>query len=424
MLIDLPYGSGMIQVVVPENSRFISPRQIPCVADLRRSIRAALDNPIGCEPIRVIARGKKDAVIVINDTTRPAPSGPMLEEILIDLAEAGISEDAVTVIIACGNHMPNTQDEIRQMVGEDLLTRLRIINHDCNDREKLSVIGKTETGIPIWVNKAVADSSFKITTGLITPHHSAGYSGGRKSIIPGVAGLETLKMHHSFPIRPYEPAYGWMKGNPFHEEALRIARDVGVDFILNVVQTGAGDISMVVAGELEAAHEKGIEACKANWELNLSHRYDVVIVAPGGYPRDIDLHQSQKAMSSAEMIVEKDGVIVLIAECRNGIGKYADWLKKAETPREVIERFQQEGFNEDHSSKAFMCARALERYEVIVHCSGISDDELKQMFFTPVSTPQDAIDRAMDSAGSNARVLVLPYAVNCVPKVAKENTLY
>ena len=417
MLVDVPYGSGLIPVQVPNHGQVVKPRQLPGIADLRKAIREALDNPIGCEPIRVLAKGKKDAVVVINDTTRPEPSGPILEEILIDLAEAGIAEEKVTVMIACGNHILSAPDEIRQMVGEDLFSRLRILNHDCNDKPNLAIVGESETGIPIWINSFVANASFKITTGLITPHHSAGYSGGRKSILPGVAGLETLKRHHSFPIRPYEPTYGWLKGNPFHEEALRIARQVGVDFILNAVQSGTGDISMFVAGELEAAHERGVEACKTNWELNLSHRYDVVIVTPGGYPRDIDLHQSQKAMSSAEMLVEKDGIIVLFAECRKGIGKFADWLKAAESPREVIERFKREGFNEDHSSKAFMCARALEQYKVIVCCGGISDDELQQMFFTPAPTPQDAIDQAMALAGVNARVLVLPYAVNCVPRV-------
>ncbi|MGD8520583.1 MAG: nickel-dependent lactate racemase [Desulfobacterales bacterium] len=418
MQIDLPYGSETIGVRLPDHSEVLTLEECSAVSDLRTEIRRALDNPIGCAPIRELARGRSDAVIIINDTTRPTPSDLMLEALLADLAKAGIRETDVTVIIACGNHRPNTREEIRRMVGDDLASRLEIINHDCNDTENLVAADTTDTGIPVWVNAIVARAAFKIATGLIAPHHTAGYSGGRKSIIPGVAGLETLKRHHSFPVRPYEPAFGKLKGNPFHEEAVVIARRIGVDFILNVVQSGSGTISMVVAGELEAAHEHGVSFCETSWDLKVPQRYDTVIVTPGGYPRDIDLHQSQKAMSSAEMVIEKGGVIVLIAECRDGVGKYAQWLKQAQAPEEVIERFKKEGFTADHSSKAFMCARALARHEVVIACSGISEKELAQMFFTPAASPQAAIDTALDRIGPDARVLVLPNAVNCVPRVA------
>jgi nickel-dependent lactate racemase len=208
-----------------------------------------------------------------------------------------------------------------------------------------------------------------------------------------------------------------MKGNPFHEEAVKVARKVGVDFILNVVKNSCGQVAAAVAGELEQAHEHGVSICRQSWQMNLSHRYDVVIVTPGGYPRDIDLHQSQKAMSTAEMVIDADGAIVLLAECRDGVGKYADWLKQAKSPREVIDRFKCEGFTEDHSSKAFMCARALEHYSVHLFCDGIPADEAAQMFFKPAPTPQAAIDAALAMKGPNARVLVLPQAAICIPVV-------
>jgi nickel-dependent lactate racemase len=162
--------------------------------------------------------------------------------------------------------------------------------------------------------------------------------------------------------------------------------------------------------------------CEKSWQLNLPNSYDIVIVSPGGFPRDIDLHQSQKAMSAAEMVIEKDGVIVLVAECRDGIGKYADWLKQAGSPREVIQRFECEGFTRDHSSKAFMCARALEHYRVYFHCSGIDANELEQMFFRAVPSPQEAIDKAVKEKGTDARVLVLPQAVSCVPRVLESES--
>ncbi len=417
MQVDLPYGDSMLKIDVPENAKVVIPTEMPGLPDEQAEMRRALNHPIGTACLSELAQGKSDAVIVINDITRPAPSRLMLEELLQDLAQAGIMEERITVVIATGNHRPNDDEEIRQMIGGDLASRLRVVNHDCDNKSVLTDLGQTDTGMPVWINSLVASASFKILTGLITPHHAAGYSGGRKSIIPGVAGLETLNRHHSLPIRPYHPASGWMKGNPFHEEAVKVARTVGVDFILNVVKNSCGQVVAAVAGELEAAHEHGVSLCEKSWQLNLPNAYDIVIVSPGGYPRDIDLHQSQKAMSAAEMVIDQGGVIILVAECRDGIGKYADWLKQAESPREVIERFECEGFNRDHSSKAFMCARALEQHKVYFYCSGIAADELEQMFFYAAPSPQEAIDRALEAKGADARVLVLPQAVSCVPRV-------
>ncbi len=418
MKLQLPYGSGTVQVNVPDDSTVAYPRDLPAVDDVYREIRRAIMDPIGCPPLREVASRKSDAVVVINDITRPTPSGAMLKLIVEELQVAGIREDAVTVVIATGNHRPNTPHEIEEMIGPDLARRLRVINHICEDEGTLTFMETTETGLPVRVNSLVARSSLKVLTGLITPHHVAGYSGGRKSVVPAVAGLETIAKHHSFPIRPYYPAMGWMKGNPFHEEAVKVARIVGIDFIVNVVKNWMGQVVRAVAGDLEAAHEVGVCTCEETWVVTFPQKYDVVVVTPGGYPRDINLHQSQKAMSSAELVVSDDGVIVLVAECRDGIGKFADWLKEARTPQEVIERFKREGFTREHSSKAFMCARALAEHPVIAACSGIGKGEIEEMFFHYVPTPQEAVEMALDMRGRDCSVLVLPYSVDCVPKVS------
>jgi len=417
MLVDLKYGRGVIKVEVPGRAEVAYPQELPGVTDARSEIRRAMDNPIGCKPLHQLARGKSDAAVVINDITRPTPTGPILEEILADLKMAGISEDAVTAVIACGNHRPNTEEEIKQMVGSELASRIRIINHDCEDETNLTFVGETDSGLPVWVNSVVARASLRITTGLVTPHQAAGYSGGRKSIAPGIVGIKTLSRHHSFPLRPYEPAQGWMNGNPFHIEAVKAARMVGVDFIVNVVTNSTGEVVKAVAGEMEAAHEPGVATCEESWAIKFPHKFDIVVVTPGGYPRDIDLHQSQKAMATAETVVEDDGIIVLIAECSDGIGKFGDWLKQATTPREVIKRFQREGFTREHSSKAFMCARALDKFPVIVYCSGIEQAELEQMFFRYAPSPQAAVEEALSLKGQDSRVLVLPYASSCVASV-------
>lgn len=210
-----------------------------------------------------------------------------------------------------------------------------------------------------------------------------------------------------------------MKGNPFHEVAVKVARSVGIDFILNVVKNSSGGIVKAVAGEMEAAHEHGVALCEKSWATKFRQKYDIVIVTPGGHPRDINLHQAQKAMSTAETVIKDDGVIVLVTECSNGVGKFGNWLKQAETPREVIERFKREGFTRDQSSKDFMCARALDKYTVIVSCSGIEKIDLEQMFFRYATSPQAAVEDALALKGPGSSVLVLPHALSCVTTIAE-----
>jgi nickel-dependent lactate racemase len=417
MKINVPYGKEQAEIKVPDGATVAYPRELPRVGDVGAEIRRAMAAPIGSSPLQEIAAGKRDAVVVINDITRPAPSREMLAAILEELRIAGIPEAAVTVVIATGNHRPNSPSEIAGMIGEEFTQRLRVVNHACEDDAALTAIAAPGVDVPVRINTHVAKASVRILTGLIAPHQAAGYSGGRKSLTPGVAALETIARQHSFPIRPYDPAMGRMKGNPFHEVAVMVARAVGIDFIVNVVKNCKGQVVHAVAGNLEAAHEAGVAVCEQSWVVTVPQKYDVVVVTPGGFPRDIDLHQAQKAMSTAELVAADNGVIVLIAECADGIGKFAAWLKGAPSPQAVIDRFAREGFTREHSSKAFMCARALAKHPVIVSCLGIRKDDLEAMFFRHAEAPQDAVNQALEMQGGNARVLILPYAVDCVPKI-------
>ena len=417
MKISLPYGKGFFEVKVPDGSAVAYPSELPRVPNVAAEIRRAMATPIGTSRLRDLARGKPDAAIVVNDITRPAPSQDMLRALLEELRAAGMSESAVTVVIATGNHRPNSPTEIAQMIGEDFARKLRVVNHACEDDSALTAVAAPGVDIPVRVNSHVANASVRTLTGLIAPHQAAGYSGGRKSLAPGVSALETIATQHSFPIRPYDPAMGWMKGNPFHEVALKIARAVGIDFIVNVVKNCRGEVVHAVAGDLEAAHEAGVSVCEKSWVVTLPHKYDLVVVTPGGHPRDINLHQAQKAMATAELVAADGGVIVLVAECSDGIGKFAAWLRDAKSPQDVIDRFRREGFTREHSSKAFMCARALAKHPVIVSCSGVSPQDLEAMFFRHARSPQEAVNMALELKGGNCSVLIMPYAVDCVPKV-------
>jgi nickel-dependent lactate racemase len=419
MLVDLPYGKEFAHIDVPERSRILKPNRLPLAEDVPAEIKRSLDHPIGTAPLRELAKGRPDAVVVINDHTRPAASQSMLEGVVAELESAGIGRDLITVVIATGSHRPSTEEEIRRMVGGDLAGSLRFVNHRAFDEDGLTYMGDTESGQPIWLNTEFAKASLKILTGLINPHQCAGFSGGRKSVMPGIAGFKALVRHHSFPIMPREPAYGWLKGNIFHEEALAVAQAVGVDFILNLVQNSNGQVVKAFCGDLVGAHEAGTDFYTKNCLIELDHRYDVVVVTCGGYPRDQDLYQAQKAMGLAESATEKGAVIVLVAECSLGTGRFAENLKQADTPYAVIERFEKEGFNDGELGKAFMFARAVHRHTVIVSCSGIGAKDLEDIFCRGAISPQDALEQALAIKGKEASVLVVPYAVDCLLRIKR-----
>jgi nickel-dependent lactate racemase len=265
------------------------------------------------------------------------------------------------------------------------------------------------------VNSQYVKAELKIATGLITPHQSAGFSGGRKSVVPGISGIKTISTHHSFPIRPEGPAMGIIRDNPFHKEAIAAARLVGVDFIVNVVKNYRGEVVEAVAGDLEEAHARGVDICEKSWVRKFDSGYDVVFVSPGGYPKDIDLHQAQKAVSVAEQIINPGGTIVLIAECRKGIGKFGAVLKTADSVETVIRNFYKEGFSgEGHTSKAYMFARACKKARVLVVTSEIDPGELSEMFMTGFASLQDAAAEALGNY-QHPKILCIPYAGECIP---------
>lgn len=415
MIVSIPYGKKVLKADVPNCIGICEPQDIKPPADEKQIIGEAIRNPIGKERLKEIAKGKRTAAIVINDVTRPCPTRVMVEQILEELHCAGMEDGGITIVVATGNHRPMTEEEFRQVLGEELCGRIRRISHDCMDAGAMKKLGTTKRGMPVYVNRTVVDADVIITTGLIAPHQSAGFSGGRKSIVPGVSGIETLMVHHSFPIRPIAPQMGKLEGNPFHQEAMEGAKMAGVDFIINTVQNSQNRVLYAVAGDLEKAFYAGVELSRKVWGVRIKRLADVVIVSPGGFPRDFDLHQSQKAVASGELAVKKDGIIILVAECPDGIGKFGTALRNANSPGEIIERFKRKGYTKDASSKAFMYARAMLNHQLIIVTDRIDHKDLEQMFFTPTSSLKEAIQIAIEQKGKGAEFLVIPHASEILP---------
>ena len=413
-MVKFPFGDKFLELELPQEADVLMPELVAAAPNGLEAIRNAMAQPIGCERLRKLAKGKTSVAIVANDITRPAPSEAMLTAIMEELTEAGIASTNVTVIVALGKHEPPTREEVEQIAGH-WFGRLRIITHNCYDDNSVTYVGETGRHSPVYVNTQYAKSSLKILTGLITPHQSAGFSGGRKSVVPGIAGIKTIATYHALPIQPEGPVLGIIQGNIFHQEVVAAARLAGVDFIVNVVKNYRGEVVEAVAGDLEQAHARGVEICERSWIRKLTTGYDVIFVTPGGYPKDIDLHQAQKAVSVAEQVVNSGGTIVLIAECRKGVGKFGATLKSAGSIDALIDNFYRHGYTtEGYVTKAYMFARVCKKGRLLVVTSGIEPKELAAMFMTGFTSLAQAGAAAL-SPYKEPRILCIPYAGECIP---------
>ncbi|HWR61502.1 MAG TPA: nickel-dependent lactate racemase [Clostridia bacterium] len=417
--ISVPYGKTVQEAFISDDIELqVIDVDVPkMTTPVEQLLKEAMDNPIGSDRVENLVKKDDSIVIVVNDHTRPGPNQAIVRELVTRLTGAGVPDRNIRFIIATGSHRASTDAEVANIIGAEYKEKHQVIMHDCTDKENMAYLGTTASGMPLYVNKAVAECSFVITTGLIAPHHAAGYSGGRKSIVPGVAGLDTLRIHHSLPIRPFEPAMGFIYGNPFHDAALEAAKKVNVRFIINAIQDPHKQNIAFVTGELEQAHAKGVEICKNVSEVEIHGLADIVITSPGGYPRDSNLYQAQKALSVAEPLGKPNCVYILNANAEDGIGEgvFRDWLVEASTPQEVVERFRVEGYNVG-SNKAFMYARAMTKGRVIIVSENVTEKDLNEMMLEWAPNLQAAIEKACIGKVPE-KIIVLPRAVNIIPCV-------
>jgi nickel-dependent lactate racemase len=415
----IPYGKGEMEVRIPRKNYVatLMPRFKPGLKDEAGAVRQALENPIGTPRLREMARGRKSAVIVVNDITRSTATYKLLPHLIQELKDGGMRENQVQILVATGTHRDNTPQELEGMLGKDMVRRFNVVNHHCQDDRIMVDLGKTRGGIPVVINRLFWEAELKITTATVAPHQSAGFSGGRKSVLPGIASLATLKQHHGFGMRSERPAMGWVDGNPFHTNALEAAKMAKTDFILNTVQNDRKEITQVVAGDVEKAWLEGVKASREIFEVKIPRPADIVITTPGGFPKDIDLYQSQKAMASSELVVKEGGTVILLAECKDGVGAHGfyEWMSAATCPQDVIDRFIREGYSIG-ASKAWLFSRCLKRSDLIVVSKCLNDKTLKEMFTERADTADEAIEKALAKHGENAEIILLKNGSDMVPR--------
>ncbi len=410
----LAYGQQKLELTLPDHVHQLEMKEMPAVAEPEAVIREALDNPIQSPPLRALAKGRHSACIVISDITRPVPNHLLLPPMLAILEECGIPRQNITLLIATGMHRPNEGDELAALVGRDIMENYTIINHFCLQPDDVRCIDRI-AGAPIEINKHYLDADLKILTGLIEPHFYAGYSGGRKSILPGISSFETMKFMHSYQVIDHpRVANCVLEGNIFHEYGIQVAEKAGVDFIVNVCINRDRKISGVFAGDYDAAHLAGCDFIYRHAVVELSRPMDVVITSGGGYPLDATFYQISKALTGAKDILKKNGVIVVACECREGLGsdEFCSIMRSVPDP----DCFFRHYCDPDNFVIDQWCAQNIYQAidhaaQIYVYSSGIHAADIKQMGVQKVENLQETVDQLLQGNPGTAVAPEGPYVV-------------
>lgn len=387
MKIKLAYGKTGLEIELPDeaNVTLIESQFVPGVPDPQAALHTALSNPIDGPPLQQVARTSDSVAIVFSDITRPTPNHLILPAVLAELAH--IPDDQITLFNALGTHRENTSAELSDMLGPEIVERYRIVQNNAFDQETQVSLGTTQWGHEIWINRDFYETDVKILTGFIEPHFFAGFSGGGKAVMPGMAGQSTvLGNHDAGMIADPRSTWGITDGNPIFEEARAVALLTHPDFLLNVTLNSDKQITGVFAGSLAAAHDTGIAFARENAMTAIDEPFDIVITTNSGYPLDMNLYQAVKGMSAAEQVVKEGGAIIVAAECSDGVpdhGLYGQLLHEADTPQSLFEGIINATQTRQDQWQAQIQARIQMKAEVYVYSGTLSDDQITDALLQP-----------------------------------------
>lgn len=374
----------------------------------------ALEHPVGSPRLRTLAEGKRKIVIVTSDHTRAVPSKITLPLLLKEIRSGNPDAD-ITILIATGLHRPTTEEEQRRMFGDEIVDHEKIAINNAFDPKQFVELCVLPSGAVFQVNRLAAECDLLVTEGFVEPHFFAGFSGGRKSILPGICSERTVNENHSYKAVSHPRSNsGMLKDNPIHADMLCAAKAVNVQFIFNVALDGEKKIVAAWAGDLEKAHEAGVAFIR-QWSQCPVVTGDIVITSNGGYPLDQNLYQSPKAMATAEACAGEDGVIIMCCSCCDGMGgAHFGQLIQRGTPDE-IDRYLSSIPPEKTIPEQWctqVCVRVLRKHPVILVTTFLSHDEVRKANMIPASTPDEALEIAYRLKGKQASVVVIPDGVS------------
>lgn len=418
MKVTLAYGKTGLDINVPENATVIEPTALDPVNNEHEAVINALRNPSGTKPLRETVQSSDQVVIVISDITRPTPNEKLIPWILEELPHVPLAN--VTIINGLGTHRDNTRDELIGMLGENIVNTVRIINHHCHEKSELTNLGTSSAGCDVYLNKAYVDADFRIVTGFIEPHFFAGFSGGPKGVMPGIAGIETILTFHNAKMIGHPLAtWGKLDKNPLQEMTREINTFCKPDFLLNVSLTGKKEITGVFAGEMVEAHALGCAYVKEHAMIKCDKRFDVVITTNAGYPLDQNLYQAVKGMDAARMIVKQGGTIICAAECSDGMpahGNFVQILQMRNSPKEILDMINDPTFQMFDQWEAQRLAMIQEWADVRVY-STLPDESIEIAMLKPTQNIEQTLSDLLVQYGADMSLAVLPLGPLNIPYV-------
>ena len=405
--IELPFGDGFLTARIPAKNlvSILTRHDAKGLANEREAIIKNLRAPINSPPLRECIKPSDKVVVIVTDNTRPCPDNRLLPPILAEL-EAKIPTDNITIIVALGLHPPMDEPELIKKLGQGILDKYRVINHDV---KQTVYIGTTSRGTPVEINKRVIEADFRISTGFIEPHFFAGFSGGRKSIAPGVFSIRSAYANHGYRMIEHPCARaGILKGNPIHEDLVEQAQMAKLNFIVNVLLNKKREITHVVAGDPFKAHERGCQIEQDIAGVKIAHRVDIVIATNSGAPLDLDLYQTCKGIDSAAQITRDGGIIIIASACSAGLGPEAflELHASVSSPKEVLQKIRrQEPIGVQWENQ--ILARTQLKNDIYL-VSQLEDSVVRKMMMTPVGTVEEGLTKAFEVLGDDAEIAVIP----------------
>lgn len=412
-------GRTKVHFTIPEGieTTVIRTNPLPKLSDPALKIRQAILNPIDSPRLFNLVKPGQKVAVIATDITRKLPEEIILPILIEELSRGGIRDEDITIIVATGTHRANTPEEFVSKYGQEICSRFPVVNHNAWAAEGLVDLGRSRRGIPLVVNRQVALADVRISTGVIELHLFAGYSGGVKSVAVGVAGEATIGATHNYEMMK-TTRLGQINNNPFRDFLTEAAQAVGLDFIVNVIQTGDKELVGVVAGDPVCAFEEGVRIARRMVEVEIDQAADIVI-AGVTYPKSRDLYQASRAANASVFgprpAVKKGGVILVPASCEDGFGHagYVDWMQNCETPQGIIRDACQSGFAPG-DQKALILAWILNHARIVMTDCQISAGELASVHLESAPTLQEALDAELKRR-PDARVMVIPDALLTLP---------
>lgn len=414
MKIEFGYGKSSLSFNIDDKNiiKVLEQNCTSCSANENEEIENAVNNPIGTKHIEEIFKPGEKIVIITSDITRPMPTKKVLPVLVKHLMNAGCDRTDITVVFALGNHRNQTDDEKKYLIGEELYSKIKCIDSDVSD---YVAMGFSKAGTPYEIFSPVAQADRRICLGNIEYHYFAGYSGGAKAIMPGTSTRNTIQANHSKMVMDTARA-GLINGNPIREDIDEVTDYVPIDFIINVVLDEKKHILKAFAGHHKLAHREGCRYLDSLYSIEIPCRADIVITTPGGYPKDINVYQAQKALDNAKHAVKDGGIIIFVAQCPEGLGEkvFERWINDAVSPEDTINKICTHFELGGHKAAAIAL---VQRKAQIYMVSDLEDEIVKKMFMTPFKAVDKALESALKECGRNSGIIVMPYGGSTLPCV-------